>query len=89
MLDDHTNNKISDSIGGVVNKGADRIANSTSLKGITDYAKYNGSHKFGLNYVPVDNYVANLHKGEMVLNQSSANMLRALSMKNKTLSNPL
>ena len=31
-----------------------------------------GSHAKGLNYVPWDNYVANLHRGEMVLNQSQA-----------------
>lgn len=34
--------------------------------------KINGSHANGLDYVPFDNYKANLHKGEAVLTQSEA-----------------
>lgn len=37
-----------------------------------------GGHGFakGLNYVPYDNFVANLHRGEMILNASSARRYR-------------
>lgn len=35
-----------------------------------------GSHASGLNYVPYDNYVANLHKGEAVLTRAEADMWR-------------
>lgn len=37
---------------------------------------FDGSHASGLDYVPWDNYIANLHKGEMVLTRSQADMLR-------------
>lgn len=36
----------------------------------------NGSHAAGLNYVPYDGYVAELHRGEMVLNSSNAQSLK-------------
>lgn len=36
----------------------------------------NGSHASGLNYVPFDGYVAELHKGETVLTASEAEMYR-------------
>lgn len=39
-------------------------------------AEPEGSHAKGLNYVPYDNYVANLHRGEMVLNQNQARNYR-------------
>lgn len=35
-----------------------------------------GSHAGGLRYVPFDNYLANLHKGEMVLTRQQSDMLR-------------
>ena len=42
-----------------------------------------GYHKAGLDYVPKDNYKALLHKGEMVLNEREANLLRdAMNMTN-------
>lgn len=37
---------------------------------------FDGSHANGLDYVPWDNYIANLHKGEMVLTRNQADMLR-------------
>ena len=40
-------------------------------------AKVNGSHVDGLDYVPFDNYVANLHKGESVLTAAEASVWRA------------
>ena len=39
-----------------------------------------GSHAGGLEYVPYDGYIAELHKGERVLTQSEANAFRTLSM---------
>ena len=45
-----------------------------SLNGIVD-----GSHADGLNYVPYDNYLALLHKGEQVLTAEEAAALRQLS----------
>lgn len=45
-----------------------------SLQGIAD-----GSHADGLDYVPYDNYLALLHKGEQVLTAEEAAALRQLS----------
>lgn len=39
--------------------------------------KIDGSHASGLDYVPFDNYVANLHKGEAVLTESEADDWRS------------
>lgn len=36
----------------------------------------NGSHAGGLDYVPYNNYVANLHRGEMVLTAKEADSYR-------------
>lgn len=48
-----------------------------------------GSHAKGLDYVPEDNYIAALHKGEMVLTAAQANAIRSgayqQSIANKTL----
>lgn len=38
---------------------------------------YDGSHAHGLNYVPWDGYLAQLHKGEMVLTRQQAELLRS------------
>lgn len=45
---------------------------SSSYKGTT----INGSHALGLDYVPWDGYVAELHKGEMILPAGAAQSLR-------------
>ena len=37
---------------------------------------YDGSHASGLDYVPFDGYIAELHRGEMVLNAAAADALR-------------
>lgn len=39
-----------------------------------------GSHAAGLDYVPWDGYIAQLHKGEMVLTQEQANALRNIPL---------
>ena len=40
--------------------------------------KWENYHRYGLNYVPYDDYVATLHEGEAVLSASTANELRSL-----------
>lgn len=46
-----------------------------------DYAKelYDGKYKTGLDFVPVDDYMALLHQGEMVLNKTQADEYRQSS----------
>ena len=45
----------------------------------------NGSHANGLDYVPFDGYVAELHRGEAVLTSSEAGALRALGASTRVL----
>lgn len=40
------------------------------------YGWINGSHALGLDYVPFDGYIAQLHQGEMVLTRAQAELLR-------------
>lgn len=47
------------------------FGNSSSFGGGAN-ARINGSHASGLNYVPFDGYIAQLHKGERVLTASEA-----------------
>lgn len=42
------------------------------VSGFTGTVQTNGSHAGGLDYVPYNNYVANLHRGEMVLTADEA-----------------
>ena len=42
-----------------------------------EYMKIHGSHANGLDDVPMDGYIAKLHKGEMVLPASSAQSVRS------------
>lgn len=53
----------------------DRTVNVKVNKTTSDV---DGSHANGLNYVPFDGYIAELHKGEMVLTRSEANSIRRL-----------
>lgn len=46
---------------------------------------YNGSHAGGLDYVPFDGYVAELHRGEAVLTSGEANFLRDAMAANRAL----
>jgi TP901 family phage tail tape measure protein len=46
------------------------------VDGFTGTMKANGSHAGGLDYVPYNNYVANLHRGEMVLTAREAEKYR-------------
>ena len=46
------------------------------VSGFTATVQTNGSHAGGLDYVPYNNYVANLHRGEMVLTAKEADSYR-------------
>lgn len=52
------------------------IANVFTNMGGSITAVYNGSHAKGLSYVPFDGYIAQLHKGERVLNAKEAQEYR-------------
>lgn len=62
------NNKWQNSIFGVAGGIASKLTSAFSIKAssVASTGKLPG-HKDGLNYVPYDNYVARLHKGERVL----------------------
>ena len=47
--------------------------------GTSNSYKWNGSHANGLDYVPFDGYIAQLHKGEMVVPAALAESLRGTS----------
>lgn len=46
------------------------------VSGFTGTVQTNGSHAGGMDYVPYNNYVANLHRGEMVLTADEATAYR-------------
>lgn len=49
-----------------------------TVQGNSKGRSINGSHAKGLPYVPFDGYIAELHKGEMVLPQKEASLLRQI-----------
>lgn len=54
------------------------VLNTIASKGLNAAAdKIDGSHADGLDYVPFDNYTANLHKGEAVLTANEADDWRS------------
>lgn len=55
----------------IAQKGAQAVRNKFS-------GKVDGSHATGLDFVNKDNYLANLHKGEMVLTEKTSNLFRSL-----------
>jgi len=55
-----------DSLFGIASKIASKLTNAFSIKTSINTSGLPG-HKDGLSYVPYDNYVARLHKGERVL----------------------
>ena len=70
----------------IVKKGASLLTGKSGI---------DGTHATGLNYVPKDNYVANLHQGEMVLTRRASQEYRSLGgtrnsvpSRNKTTFNP-
>ena len=53
----------------------DKLAFWRSGKNEMNESSVNGSHASGLNYVPYDGYVAELHRGEAVMNAGSVSQL--------------
>lgn len=54
----------------------DSLFGNRSVNVNVNEGKANGSHAGGLDYVPFNNYVANLHRGEMVLTADEADNYR-------------
>ena len=61
---------------GVVKLVADTSGLSPELYAIANGASIDGSHASGLDYVPKNDYIARLHKGEAVLNANEASTWR-------------
>lgn len=57
-------------------KRASGVSRSDALKRGWTLSSINGSHADGLDYVPFDGYVAELHQGEAVLTSGEASFLR-------------
>ena len=51
---------------------------ATFTSGSYTFSGYDGSHAVGLDYVPYDNYLANLHAGETVLTAQEAKVWRSM-----------
>lgn len=66
------------SIGGAIGKGINWVTN-----------KINGSHATGLNKVPFDGYIAELHKGEMVIPSRQAERLRNAGLNVNNVDKPI
>lgn len=66
---------------------SDALQRGWSVSSVSDLLKrrVNGSHASGLDYVPFDGYVAELHRGEAVLTSSEADTLRALGASTRAL----
>ncbi|MGL4308675.1 MAG: phage tail tape measure protein [Cetobacterium sp.] len=61
---------LQEKLNGIVNsftKLGDKVVNIPIIRTIISKFKPDGSHKNGLDYVPYDGYIAELHKGERVL----------------------
>lgn len=66
---------------------SDALQRGWNVSSVSDLLKrrVNGSHADGLDYVPFDGYVAELHRGEAVLTSSEAGALRALGASTRAL----
>ena len=64
---------------------ASKISREEALKRGWKLSPINGSHASGLDYVPFDGYVAELHRGEAVLTSNEAGALRALGASTRAL----
>ena len=78
------NNSWQQSILGVVSGLANSITSSLSIKVPKVSAQQLPGHKSGLDYVPYDNYVARLHKGERVLTAKENKQLMSVQKLSKT-----
>ena len=66
---------------------SDALLRGWSFSSVSDLLKrrVNGSHADGLDYVPFDGYVAELHQGEAVLTSGEASFLRSAMAAGRTL----
>ena len=64
---------------------ASKISREKALKRGWKLSPINGSHANGLDYVPFDGYVAELHQGEAVLTSGEASFLRSAMAAGRTL----
>ena len=64
---------------------ASGVSRSDALKRGWKLSPINGSHADGLDYVPFDGYVAELHQGEAVLTSGEASFLRSAMAAGRTL----
>ena len=64
---------------------ASKISREEALKRGWKLSPINGSHANGLEYVPFDGYVAELHQGEAVLTSGEASFLRSAMAAGRTL----
>lgn len=66
---------------------SDALQRGWSVSSVSDLLKrrVNGSHADGLDYVPFDGYVAELHQGEAVLTSGEASFLRSAMAASRTL----
>ena len=66
---------------------SDALQRGWSVSSVSDLLKrrVNGSHADGLDYVPFDGYVAELHQGEAVLTSGEASFLRSAMAAGQTL----
>ena len=66
---------------------SDALQRGWSFSSVSDLLKrrVNGSHASGLDYVPFDGYVAELHQGEAVLTSGEASFLRSAMAAGRTL----
>ncbi len=75
--------KVSDFFGGIVEgitnilSGGREANTAYNLQGVNAGLSINGSFASGLNYVPFDGFIAELHKGEMVVPAKDAQNLRS------------
>lgn len=64
---------------------ASKISREEALKRGWKLSPINGSHANGLDYVPYDGYIAELHQGEAVLTSGEASFLRSAMAAGRTL----
>lgn len=64
---------------------ASKISREEALKRGWKLSPINGSHADGLDYVPFDGYVAELHQGEAILTSGEASFLRSAMAAGRTL----
>lgn len=80
------NTKWQDSLFGIAGRIASKLTSALSIKASVNTNKLPG-HKDGLAYVPYDNYVARLHKGERVLTAKENKEYMSDNINNKIANN--